>query len=209
MATPNFTTENEIPYGYCQCGCGQKTPLYKTTKKSAGRIKGEVARFLKHHGKSRARTHEQVVSDFWSKVAIRANDDLCWEWLASKNKKGYGYVGIGEKRMVKAHRFAWAYPDYVIPDGLHVLHSCDNPSCCNPKHLFLGTQMDNIKDMISKKRDHFLTGLKLTSKEVLEIRSRYKVGGVSQSALAKEFKVSHSNISFIIHRKTWKDLSDE
>jgi len=204
MATSDYTSE--IPYGYCHCGCGRKTRIVTQTSKKYNVRKGEYRRYIKGH---HMHLPIPLYNMFWSRVAITEDIDLCWEWTGARSSSGYGNLTYYGKYL-KANRVAFElFNKCEIPFGLFVLHTCDNPSCCNPKHLFLGTQMDNIKDMISKKRDHFLTGLKLTSKEVLEIRSRYKVGGVSQSALAKEFKVSHSNISFIIHRKTWKDLSDE
>lgn len=85
-------------------------------------------------------TPEKRQLKFWSKVAITANDDLCWEWQAGTNKRGYGKIGYvddnNEHKDYLAHRIAWQYPNYIIPDGLLILHSCDNPKCCNPKHLF-------------------------------------------------------------------------
>lgn len=209
MATPDYTPENEIPYGYCQCGCGQKTKPYKDTKKSIGRIKGEPARFLQHHGKSRMRSHEQIVSDFWSKIAITANDDLCWEWQAGKKKKGYGFVGIGGEIRVSAHRYAWIYPDYVIPEGMQVCHSCDNPSCCNPKHLFLGTNQDNVDDKVNKGRvpiGEKSGAHKMTNEKVASARAKYATGNVSLRQLVEEYGVTHNTMWCIIHNVTWKHV---
>lgn len=82
----------------------------------------------------------------------------CWEWVGGRNKDGYGSFWNGEHRdsgtpiMVLAHR--WAYESFIgpIPDGLYVLHHCDNPGCVNPNHLFTGTQADNVRDCEQKGR---------------------------------------------------------
>ena len=85
------------------------------------------------------------ISRFWSKVDIKEKDD-CWIWTAGTVKGGYGLFGC------QAHRIAYTLSVGPIPEGLEVLHKCDNPPCCNPNHLFTGTQQDNIKDMDSKGR---------------------------------------------------------
>src|SRR5882672_10379584 len=91
---------------------------------------------------------------FWRKVDKRPFG--CWVWTAWKNSKGYGNFNIGERKW-KAHRLSYTFFYGPIPDGLLVLHRCDNPSCVNPDHLFLGTARDNFQDAISKKRLPFTT----------------------------------------------------
>lgn len=75
----------------------------------------------------------------------------CCEWIGYKNRDGYGIFGARANRIL-AHRYAYMALSGDVPKGLCVLHSCDNPSCVNPSHLFLGTQEDNMKDMGRKKR---------------------------------------------------------
>jgi len=100
---------------------------------------------------------EKYVKSFWDKVD-KKGDDECWNWKAFKNKQGYGKMGVGAGHCVNAHRFSWVIHVGKIPEGLFVCHKCDNTSCVNPKHLFIGTRQDNINDMVLKKRaKHFAT----------------------------------------------------
>ena len=97
---------------------------------------------------------KRALSDrFWEKVDI-GDDHECWPWQASKNRAGYGKIGIGKHSMkpVGAHRVAFALSYGYNPEDMLVCHTCDNPSCCNPKHLFLGTDYDNIRDAYNKGR---------------------------------------------------------
>ncbi len=89
---------------------------------------------------------------FWIKV-VRSGDDECWGWSGTTNK-GYGRINVGGN-MVLAHRVAWELTSGLIPPGMCVLHSCDNPPCVNPNHLFLGTHADNMRDMRAKGRHRY------------------------------------------------------
>lgn len=156
-----------------------------------------------------SRTLEESIVVFLSRVK-KTKD--CWNWSAAKNDVGYGqmyWLGV----TTYAHRISWTLHKGQIPKGLFVLHRCDNPACCNPDHLFLGTQQDNISDCKSKgrMRNGDLHGEqcgshKLKEHEVLEIRRRYKSGGVSTYTLAREFGVTRSNIGYIVRGKQWKHL---
>lgn len=147
---------------------------------------------------------------FWNKVK---KTNTCWIWSAANNYT-YGLFYVNGK-IVKAHRFSWELCNGVIPKGkgyhgICVCHKCDNPLCVNPKHLFLGTNKDNMLDRNSKKRHAVLKGIdnpkaKLTEFQVLDIRSRPIYHG-SQPVLAKEFGVVQSVISSIITRKTWRHI---
>jgi len=96
---------------------------------------------------------------FWSKVD-KDTSSGCWLWTAGKTPLGYGIfqvktekcMGWGHWKSVRAHRFAWELTYGLIPEGMNVLHKCDNPPCVRPTHLFLGTQKDNVRDMIHKGR---------------------------------------------------------
>lgn len=97
------------------------------------------------------RTVALLAARFWDKVAI---DRGCWLWTAG-TRHGYGAISEGGRGspMIMAHRFSWEFHFGPIPDGLGVLHKCDNPPCVNPAHLFLGTQGDNMRDKAVKGRD--------------------------------------------------------
>jgi HNH endonuclease len=98
---------------------------------------------------------QKYIDSFWSKVE-KTGENKCWKWKTYKNKQGYGRLGIAAGQCVNAHRVSWVIHNGQIPDGLFICHTCDNPECTNPKHLFLGTRQDNINDMMVKKRGrHF------------------------------------------------------
>jgi len=128
---------------------------------------------------------------FWTKVDKRGAND-CWGWTAYLTPQGYG--GIRDSgRTLLAHRMAWTLVYREIPDGLCVLHKCDNPPCCNPSHLFLGTQADNLTDRDRKGRvahgdSH--TRTVIPDSEVSGIRASVE----TNTAIARRFGVSSDHI---------------
>jgi hypothetical protein len=130
--------------------------------------------------------------------------DNCWIWTASVNKQGYGALSIGKKQ-IRAHRVSYMLFKGQIPDGMHVCHSCDNPSCVNPDHLWIGTPKDNAKDCLMKNR--FPIGqragrAKLTEHEVIMIRRATIVG----KAIAKKYNISLEQVYNIRQRRSWKHV---
>lgn len=157
---------------------------------------------------------EKEIHGFWSKVAITANQEKCWEWQASKNRKGYGQFAVrrdGKFPSIGAHRIAYYLGKNSDPHGLCVCHSCDNRGCVNPSHLWLGTAADNTKDMYKKGRNKN-NGVprKLTQEQVLEIRSAYvknkDKNGFSNASLAKKYNVSATTIIVIRKQISWKRI---
>lgn len=140
----------------------------------------------------------------------------CWQWTANKHWSGYGRILTGSRidgsrRYVGAHRVAWELFRGAIPEGLCVCHHCDNPSCVNPDHLFLGTLADNCKDRSQKGRNAVALGerngnAKLSRDQVQEIRRRYSDRGVTQKQLGREFGVSRVQIGKIVNGKLWKHI---
>lgn len=190
----------EIPYGYCHCGCGGTTKI--ATAAHRGYMKGEPMRYIHgHHG------YKDFLPRFWSRVKI--DDALsCWEWTGAKTTAGYGHIIYrGKSRF--AHRASYELHVGPIPDGLLVCHRCDNPSCVNPAHLFLGTNKDNVTDSVTKGRKpqgETHVSAKLTECQVLEIRTRHAAGNITCKALALEFGVKRGTVEDIVHRKNWKHL---
>lgn len=132
----------------------------------------------------------------------------CWEWNGRVDNRGYSVAKIHNKAR-KGHRLsyeAWVGP---IPEGLIVRHKCDNLPCINPDHLEVGTQKDNVHDMIARGRDYRGTPRKtsalLTPDDVRVIRDRYERGEVC-SEIAKDYPVGKGNIWSVATKKTWKDV---
>jgi len=135
----------------------------------------------------------------------------CWYWTAGKFADGYGAFGLDNKTQ-RAHRVSWIIYNGRIPKGLCVLHRCDNPSCVNPKHLWLGTNSDNMHDRDRKKRNGNTRGensgtARLIQKQVVTIRKLYSTKNIFQRELAKRFNVSRPHISDIVNRKKWSHVN--
>jgi len=133
----------------------------------------------------------------------------CWLWSGSIRGYGYGAIRVGS-RIISAHRLSYQLFVGPILDGLHVLHTCDVPSCVNPSHLFLGTNQDNSDDKIKKNRQHNSKGekngnSKLTEDCVKQIRILIEKG-ILYREIAEKFNVHYSLIGYIKSKKIWKHL---
>lgn len=144
---------------------------------------------------------------FWEKVV---KSEGCWEW-SGYCREGYGRISIGNQVFRSAHRVSWELHNGLIPDGLFVLHRCDNTRCVRPDHLFLGTKAENNHDRHLKGRSGSHAGelngrRKLSAVDVVEIRRMFTPWKCTYSDLAKRFGVSSSTINSVVNRRTWKNL---
>lgn len=171
--------------------------------------KAKVGREVSNAGRP-ANTPEVL----WSKVDKKGEDE-CWPWLGYKNAEGYGRTWINDCGYY-AHRviFNLAYPNTITlnapastDDFGFLLHTCDNPSCCNPKHLFVGTHADNMADKAAKGRSPDYTGgkaprCKLSMSQATEIREKRKQG-ISAKELAKQYGISLPSIKTLLAGKSY------
>lgn len=151
---------------------------------------------------------------FWSKVDILGPDD-CWPWIAARRNKKHGYGAFWfEKKHRPSGWMAWHLTSGPVPPGLFICHNCDNPSCCNPKHLFLGTNQENNDDKVAKGRHVFgqrVWTCKLTPDQVEYIRAQ-KPEGIKRAPdglpgqLAEKFGVTKQYISEIWGNRGWRKL---
>lgn len=153
------------------------------------------------------------IERFWRKVSIESLDG-CWNWMAHKNHDGYGVSKLkinGKWSVIFAHRVSYyLYYGVFIEGDNRCLHKCDNPSCVNPNHLFIGTQGDNVRDMHSKNRQVTPKGSasgmsKLNESQVIEIKEMLEMG-VSAKHISEKFGVCKNNIYSIKNGKTWKGV---
>lgn len=195
-------SQNEIPYGYCQCGCGRKTRIAPYNCAPRQWVKGEPIRFFSGHNFKKT-----VAERFWGMVDTSSGPDECWEWTGYVQKNGYGHFFPG-----LAHRVSYEIHNGPIPDGLQVCHKCDNRRCVNPSHLFLGTQSDNLRDMMAKGRRTYPSILGeanpravLTEQTVRLIREKFD-NGMRQADIARELGLTRDLVGGIVRRKTWKHI---
>ena len=133
----------------------------------------------------------------------------CWNWLGCKDWCGYGSVKY-ENKGEKAHRLSYKFHKGEIPEGMFVCHQCDNPACINPDHLFLGTPLDNVRDMFNKKRDRHPfgeshTSAKLKEVDVIKIKNLLSEG-YGNKEIALLYGVRRQSIYAIKIGKTWRHL---
>ena len=136
---------------------------------------------------------------FWNKVNKQGPDD-CWEWTGGVGSHGYGKITQGRQWEETSHRFAYTLEKGDIPKGQVVRHACDNRRCCNPAHLELGTQAQNIQDM---HRRGGTKRMKVNYETATVIRER-ALAGERGIDLAAEYGVTPSTISVIKLGKQWK-----
>jgi len=175
-------------------------------------------------GKHKFRRHVNGAEDFWT--VVDCSGDGCWEWQGQrasgertdrpgKRKMPYGMARIGispNYKDVMAHRLAWEYAVGPIPEGMKVLHSCDNPPCCRPDHLFLGTQSDNMKDAAGKGRLAFnLPETPISKEKALKIRAAWESSDKKhgmKTIIARQFGVNPGIVFYLTRIEVIGEMPD-
>lgn len=222
-------TQGEIPEGMCvlhtcdnrvcvnpehlELGTSTKYTRERMSKAQRKRYKdpAEIAKVRKAICR-RYGVSTDPVERFWFYVDKSAGPEGCWIWTGYTVPNGYGRVAW-YGRVARTHRVAWQITHGEIPQGKVIYHTCDNPSCVNPKHLRLGTQKDNMEDMVSKGRQgardrrgtRIVRNAKLSEKEVKKIRE-LAATGLNQTDLARQFNVGRHTINSIVKRRAWKHV---
>ena len=154
--------------------------------------------------------NEMVLARFWAKVR-RSLDGECWEWTASRTLGGYGQMVIANKHFL-AHRMSWVIAFGEIPSGMCVLHKCDNPRCVNPRHLFLGTVIDNALDRDRKGRGRPRKSgkfaRKFTDEQIAAIRED-KAKGVTTIQLMAKYQISRQYVQRIVSKKRRRSTTSQ
>lgn len=181
----------------CVCGCGEYTNI----------VSGRANRYIKGHQGNQS-PFAAMEDAFWYHCNP-AGESECWNWNGWFMKSGYGEFSYHGKQYL-AHRASWQIHNGPIPDGMHILHSCDNRKCTNPAHLRVGTPADNSNDMHSRKRNRQPKGekagmAKLTTAEVIRIRKLHDEG-LSYKKIAIEYGLGKSTIEQVCRRETWAHI---
>lgn len=147
------------------------------------------------------------IRKFWNNVEKKAESE-CWEWIGSRDSKGYGKFFScedGSHKLLIAHRIAYFLVNGVDPGDAFVCHSCDNPPCCNPKHLWLGTMKDNVADMCKKNRQGRACST-LSDNDVFMIRELWYSRMFTQGEIGFMYKITKPAVCKIVNRNAFKHI---
>lgn len=177
----------------------------------------EFSAHIKWVGKFCCRNHyfeyvrtEGVCVRFWKNVEIRGKKE-CWPWTGRLDKHGYGRLSVGKTPKLAARIAVEIKIQRKLEKGECALHKCDNPRCVNPKHLWVGTQGDNMRDKEEKGRGNYAKGEKasnnrFTESDIRTMRNLYASGRFKLVEIARKFQTVGPVVSMIVHRKRWKHI---
>lgn len=189
---------DKIPYGYCHCGCGNKTTIAKQTRPEWGHIKGEPFKWYFNHHRALLKEYKKKHMGF----ILNGKRSVCWLWLGSVDKTGYPVCSrIGKYHYeVLAHRYMFKKHKGPIPKGQEIDHICNIRNCVRPEHLkAVSPQMNCI---MRNKRNPYAACRKLTDKQVRKARRLYAKGRTVRS-IAKILGIDESSSSRVCRRKTY------
>lgn len=183
--------ESTIPYGYCHCGCGQKTAIARFNYPKFFHVIGEPKRFIVGHNARKIWNCPE-----WVEEDRGYKGGPCWIWQRSRNPvSGYGSLQVNRKP-VAAHRVYYERYKGPIPEGMQVDHLCRQPDCVNPDHFEAVTnEVNTQRGKVSK----------LTEDAVREIRSSYPTKTIRE--LAERFGIHYSTVEGVVKRKSWKNVT--
>jgi hypothetical protein len=209
----------------CTClSCGASFPVFPhEIRRGRGQY---CSRSCKAEGQRGPRT--DLIERFWAKVDTSGGPDACWPWTASRHSYGYGQIGLPGGGIVRAHRLAWEIANGPIPEGKGILHSCDNPPCCNARHLRPGTDLDNAADAKAHGRPRGRRRLlqrkpkappkipnrsgthngraKLSEAAVHDIIAHCPRRNAAYAAFGAKYGVSLTAVAFVVREQTWKHI---
>lgn len=197
----------KYPYGECQCGCGQNTAIAPKNNQRRGLMAGQPNAFISGHT-LRGRHFPDTKTAFWFYVTP-TSPERCWIWQGPNDASaGYGRVSVNGV-LYHAHRLSYELHHGPLQDGQIVCHTCDNPRCVNPNHLFAGTLQDNQADMMAKQRN--VRGKAhpraiLTERQVTQIREMYATGKYTQKRLGALFGVSKTLVGRVVRHDMWRHV---
>lgn len=178
--------------------CGN--PVKKTSTTTCSKRCSNFIKWKRKRGNIRDYLINKIIN-----YSSKDHSTGCWNWNKGKSDRGYAEISINARKE-RANRISYQVFIDEVPPHLFVCHTCDNPGCVNPDHLYLGTHQDNVDDKLDRDRQprgEEIKLAKLTEKDILKIRALWKEGFMSQESIAREFGVCQTTISRVILRQTW------